>query len=224
MTDPQASVRSVPSGRRREILTMLREAPSGLTIAELAGRLGGHANTIRFHLDALTGSGQVESGYATASGPGRPPLVFRARRGMDPDGPRNYRLLATVLVDSLAGTPDPVALAIDAGQAWGARLEDPPPVIRLTDEQAIARLVTRLDELGFAAEARVADGERQVGLRHCPFLDLVPSRSEVICPLHLGLMRGALSRLDTSVTVERLDPFAEPDLCLVHLGTNGGTR
>ena len=203
---------------------MLRESSSGLTITEIAGRLGTHANTIRFHLDSLTSSGQVEGGYVSASGPGRPPLLFRARRGMDPDGPRNYQLLATVLADSLADTPDPVTKAIDAGRAWGARLEDPPPPVRLTDEQAIARLVGLLDQLGFAAETREVDDENQVGLRHCPFLDLVQTQATVICPLHLGLMQGAMSNLDTSVTVERLEPFVEPDLCLVHLGTNSGTR
>jgi predicted ArsR family transcriptional regulator len=212
------------TGRRREVLTLLRESSTGLTITEIAGRLGAHANTIRFHLDALTASGQVESDFAKASGPGRPPLLFRARRGMDPDGPRNYRLLATVLADSLADAPDPARKAIDAGRAWGARLQDPPLPVRLTDDQAVERLVGVMDELGFAAEARAVDDESGVGLRHCPFLDLVPARAAVICPLHLGLMQGVMSSLDTSVTVERLEPFAEPDLCLVHLGTNGGAR
>jgi hypothetical protein len=41
----------------------------------------------------------------------------------------------------------------------------------------------------------------------------------VVCGLHLGLMRGAMTALRPSIGVERLEPFAEPDLCLAHLGT-----
>jgi predicted ArsR family transcriptional regulator len=141
---------------------------------------------------------------------------------MDPDGPRNYRLLAEVLIDALATAPDPVAAAMNAGRAWGSRLDDrAPPKARLSNDEAIGRLVSLLDDLGFAAESRLMDDERQVGLRHCPFLDLVRVRAQVICPLHLGLMRGVMGALDTPVTVERLDPFAEPDLCLVHLSAAG---
>ena len=43
------------------------------------------------------------------------------------------------------------------------------------------------------------------------------TQARVICPVHLGLMRGAMTALGAPVTVERLDPFAEPDLCLAHL-------
>ena len=233
-----------PTGRRREVLALLRKSATPLTITELAARLGGHVNTIRFHLDALAASGHVERVSAVTVGPGRPPLAFQARRGMDPDGPRNYRLLAGILLESLAGAADPVGTATEAGRAWGSRLDadhpaatgspgGSPPATRraktapgkavstgpLSDDQAIGRLVGLMDELGFAAEARTVDGERQVGLRHCPFLDLVQDRAQVICPMHLGLMQGAMGALDTSVTVQQLIPFAEPDLCLVHLGT-----
>ena len=34
---------------------------------------------------------------------------------------------------------------------------------------------------------------------------------------HLGLMRGALETWEAPVTVDRLDAFVEPDLCLVQL-------
>jgi predicted ArsR family transcriptional regulator len=204
----------------------------------------GHVNTIRFHLDALTASGHVERVSAASVGPGRPPLAFQARRGMDPEGPRNYRLLAGILVESLAGTSDPGGTAAEAGRAWGSKLDADSPAATgspggspsatrrakftpgeplstdpLSDDEAIGRLVGLMDDLGFAAEARTVGGERQIGLRHCPFLDLVQDRAQVICSMHLGLMQGAMGMMDTSVTVQRLVPFAEPDLCLVHLIT-----
>ena len=42
--------------------------------------------------------------------------------------------------------------------------------------------------------------------------------------MHLGLMQGALATLGSSATVEQLDPFAEPDLCVAHLSPAGNTR
>jgi predicted ArsR family transcriptional regulator len=78
--------------------------------------------------------------------------------------------------------------------------------------------VDLLGDLGFSPEQRPTDGGGQIGLRHCPFIDLVETQPRVFCPLHLGLMQGAATVLGASATVERLEPFAEPDLCLVHLG------
>jgi len=209
-----------PKGRRREVLTMLRESASPMSIGEIAGRLDVHPNTVRFHLDALAGLGQVERVDTAPAGPGRPPLVFRARRGMDPAGPRNYRLLAGILASSLATGPDPAARATEAGRAWGTYLAGP-PAPALSAKQAVDRLVGLLDDLGFAPERRSAGGRKQIGLRHCPFLELADTQARVICPAHLGLMRGAMTALGAPVTVERLDPFAEPDLCLAHLSAPG---
>jgi predicted ArsR family transcriptional regulator len=207
------------TGRRREIVTVLRGAGSPLSIAEIAHRLGVHPNTARFHLDALLHAGHVEQVEAARGGPGRPPLVYRARSGMDPAGPRSYRLLAAILAGELAADPDAPARAIDAGRAWGAGLADASAASgRLTSEQAIAGLVALLEDLGFAPERRPSAGGGQLGLRHCPFLELVESGGGIVCWLHLGLMQGAMTALGAPVTVERLDPFAEPDLCLAHLG------
>jgi predicted ArsR family transcriptional regulator len=207
------------AGRREEILAIVRASASPLSILDIARQLDVHPNTVRFHLEALTGSGRAERVEAARTGPGRPPLMFRAQQGMDPSGPRNYRLLADILVNSLAVGPDPAGRAIDAGRAWGRQLADAPPEkLGTADDDAIGRLTGILGHLGFAPELRSAGASKQIGLRHCPFLDLIDNQARVICPVHLGLMQGAMSALGASVTVERLDPFAEPDLCLAHLG------
>jgi hypothetical protein len=39
----------------------------------------------------------------------------------------------------------------------------------------------------------------------------------VVCPIHLGLMQGALEAWQAPVTVDRLEAFAEPDVCLAHI-------
>jgi len=54
-------------------------------------------------------------------------------------------------------------------------------------------------------------------LRHCPFLELAETSAQVVCPVHLGLMQGAMDAWGAPVDVDRLDAFVEPDLCLAHL-------
>ena len=63
----------------------------------MADEMAVHPNTIRFHLDALVRTGRVEQVLGDTAGPGRPPVLFRASRRMDPAGPTNYRLLASIL-------------------------------------------------------------------------------------------------------------------------------
>jgi len=208
-------------GRRREVLRLLRSSPAAMSILAIAEELGVHPNTVRFHLESLLADGQVEQVDQARKGPGRPPLMFRAVRQMDRGGARHYRLLAEILVTALATERNPRAKAIAAGRAWGRDLESTLQSLRPNPatgaDRAIDKLVAALDELGFAPERRTADGRQQVGLRHCPFLELAETRPSVVCPIHLGLMQGALETWGAPVSVDRLDAFVEPDLCLAHI-------
>ena len=76
------------SGRRRAVLGVLKDTAAALSISEIAEQVGVHPNTVRFHLDTLIENGQVERVETDRHAPGRPPLFFRAVRGMDPTGPR----------------------------------------------------------------------------------------------------------------------------------------
>lgn len=202
--------------RRAQVLAAVRSAPTPLSIVEVADELGVHPNTARFHLDVLERKGRVERVARTGSTPGRPALRFRARRTMDPDGPRNYELLAGVLADGLGHGRAAERRAVESGRAWGHRLVA--GVAPSGGEAAAEELVEVLDHLGFSPVRRHEHGAQQIALRHCPFLELVDRRSDVICPVHLGLMQGVVERLTDDVTVEALDPFVEPDLCVAHLG------
>ena len=182
-----------PSGRRRSVLRVLKAAPGPMSITAIADELGVHPNTVRFHLDTLVSDGRVEHVEPDRKRPGRPPLMFRAIRQMDPGGPRHYRLLAEILAMSLAAGRDPRAKALAAGRAWGRRLESPAPHGKeMGAKESIDHLVGVLDEFGFAPERRKSGGEQQIGLRHCPFLELAETRTNVVCPIHLGLMQGVL--------------------------------
>jgi predicted ArsR family transcriptional regulator len=205
-----------PGGRREDVLAAVRGAASTMTIAAIANQLGVHPNTVRFHLDTLVADGRVERVEPESKGPGRPPLTFRAVRGMDPGGPRHYRLLAEILTMSLAGDRNASAKALKAGRAWATRITRPTRKAPGKHE-SVNRLIALLDDLGFAPQRRESHGQEQVGLRHCPFLELAEGKSPVVCPIHLGLMQGALEAWNAPVTVDRLEAFVEPDLCLAHI-------
>ena len=197
-----------------------------MSIIAIADELVVHPNTVRFHLESLGGDGLVEFVESDRKGPGRPPLMFRAVRQMDRGGTRHYQVLAEILSTHLATDRRPGAKALAAGRAWGhslasleLELESPPDVADA--DEAIDRLIGVLDELGFAPERRESNGEqggeRQIGLRHCSFLELAERGSNVVCPVHLGLVQGALEAWEAPVSADRLDAFVAPDLCLLHL-------
>ena len=217
-----------PGPRRDAVLRVLRDADRPLTIADVARTLGVHPNTARFHLEALADDGSAERAALPAAGPGRPPLAFRARPGMDRRAPRHYEVLAGALVGHVARGPDPGRAAVAAGEAWGRAhaSRTPPP-----DAGPVAGLVGLLDDLGFAPEDLPADDAHDlatVGLRSCPFLELTDDRT-VVCGVHLGLMRGTLDAWHAPVRADSLEPFVEPDLCIAHLALEpeaptGGSR
>jgi predicted ArsR family transcriptional regulator len=212
--------REALSPRRREVLDAVRDAATPLGVTEVADRLAVHPNTVRLHLDALVTQGRVERTVEHPSGPGRPRTVYTSRRGMDRGGTRRYRLLASILLSQLASTgPGAEAAATDTGRAWGRYLvERVPPSRRLTADEVVDRLAAMLGDLGFDPQLTGDSGPPdRVRLEHCPFLELAEEYGSVVCPLHLGLMQGALAELDAAMEATRLEPFAEPGACPAHL-------
>lgn len=195
---------------------MLRDAAGAMTIVDIAEQLEVHPNTVRFHLEALIADGRAERVESDHKRQGRPPQMYRAVSGMDPGGSRRYRMLAEILTFALAGDPDASTKALAAGRAWAGRMTRPTRT-KPGVGASVNRLVGLLDDLGFAPQRRDAAGEVQVGLRHCPFLELADEARSVVCPIHLGLMQGAMATWRAPVAVDRLEPFAEPGLCLAHL-------
>lgn len=204
--------------RRERILELLRSSAGPRSIASLADEMAVHPNTIRFHLDVLVRDGRVEQRVGDITGPGRPPVLFEAIRGMDPTGPTNYLLLANILTTYLAANAkNPASAAVTLGRSWGPSLVDSHPSRALSKSQAVTALTDVLADLGFRPEPPPSRGSTEIRLRHCPFHDLVQKHGDTICALHLGLMQGALESMRGPVIVDQLDPFVEPDLCVAHL-------
>jgi predicted ArsR family transcriptional regulator len=211
-----------PLGQSRaHVLDLLRAAGSPAGVRDIADQAGLHPNTARFHLDALVDAGLAARAPKERTTPGRPSMAYRAVAGGEPMGRRRYRLLAEMLTSLIAGMlPKPGEAAGEAGREWGRYLtEPPPPYQRLDAGEAVERLTATLAEIGFAPEA-VTDGTQyQLRLRQCPFREVAENHQDVVCQLHLGLMQGALAQMRAPVTADRLQPFAEPSLCIAYLAT-----
>jgi predicted ArsR family transcriptional regulator len=81
----------------------------------------------------------------------------------------------------------------------------------------VRRLSAVLADAGFAPDT-VDDPDRPViALRHCPFREVAEQHQDVVCSLHLGLLRGVLAEVRAPLRADRLEPFVGPSLCLAHL-------
>ena len=222
-----------PLGRSRgRVLELLRAADTPLTVADVAQRCGLHPNTARFHLDALVAAGLAARDPGAEPGPrhaapGRPAIGYRASAdgaASARPGERRYRLLAEMMTSLVAGLVDnPAATAERAGREWGGYLTEPPlPYRRPSAAEALSRLTGLLADLGFDPEAEPCEsGEteqaRRLVLRECPFREVAREHQTVVCPLHLGVIRGALDRMRAPLAADRLEVFPEPGLCRLRL-------
>ena len=210
--------RALSDPSRARILAELVDA-GPLDAGELARRVGLHVNTVRVHLKALNDAGLVSSETQPPHGRGRPRVAYRATAAAADTAGRRYRLLAEILTALVARFgPEASVQLVETGEAWGRHLvESPPPFASLSDEEAVARLVGLLDEIGFQSQVEQTPRGRRILMRPCPFLELARAHQDVICPIHLGIMRGALAELGASTRATKLEPFVRPDLCVARL-------
>lgn len=193
---------ALASPSRRQVLDALLSSSEPLDAAAVAGRLGLHVTTARFHLDQLAAAGLVHRRAGVERRRGRPRLLY-APAGPPRDEDAREQLIQ-VLAAALAREDDPAADAVRAGRRW-AETFDPPG-----SDDPVPGLVSLLDRLGFAPEAD-ADAIR---LRACPFRDAAREHPQVVCAVHRGLIEQLLEGAAAQV---RLVPFVEPELCLVAL-------
>lgn len=210
--------RALADPSRSRILAELADV-GPLDARELADRVGLHVNTVRVHLNALADAGLVESETLPPQGRGRPRVAYHASAAAGEEGGRRYRLLAEILTALVARLGPAAGEQLEEiGEAWGHYLvKSPPPFAELADDEAVERLVALLAEIGFEPQLERGGRGRQILMRPCPFLELARSHQDVICPIHLALMRGALAELGARTRATKLEPFVRPDLCVARL-------
>ncbi len=212
------------SASRAALLDLLAVQPEPTTLAALVAATGLHANTVREHLEALERDGLVTRRQAPPSGRGRPAWLYQA---MAPDtGSSEYAGLAAALAATLKRTSaDPTADAVAAGVDWGHDLAaDHGRPDRPTAAAARREVVALLDDIGFGPEPN--DPNTVVRLTRCPLLEAAHKYPDIVCGVHLGLVRGALEEYGADPEGTDLRPFAEPGACRLRLGARGtgGTR
>ena len=198
--------------RRAEVLEHLQRHTAAAPLDAIAEAVGIHQNTARFHLDALTAAGLVKRHIEHRKVPGRPRVLFRAAR-ISSDA--SFESLAQVMVRHFAGgLNDRSERAVDAGVAWGEQVRA--ELVELDPTKApLDRLVDGMAWLGYDPQL-VNDPEPVLNLRPCPHGSIASDDPEVVCQLHLGLMRGILGP-DQPWEVVSVEPWAGPTTCRVML-------
>jgi len=123
--------------------------------------------------------------------------------------------MADMLMDVVATLDPQGSTAAATGRAWGQRLAAGTPPG--SGQTALTRLDAVLDAVGFAQTRHEDQGGAEMRIHHCPFIELARQRPDVVCTLHLGLLRGAAEELDAPVDVTDLRPFARPGVCIATL-------
>ena len=204
------------------VLDELTMTPDFRLVAELAATLGQHTNTVREHLDSLVEAGLVVRRTRKASGRGRPATEYQARP-VEQTQPtlRQYAALVSALASHIESTSDdPSAEVLAVGVAWGQKLAATRAIegSRTSAKRSMAarrQVIQIMGELGFAPESdsRAA----MVRLRRCPLLATAKAHTEVVCGVHLGLVRGALQSMGGDSRRADLLPFAEVGACRLNL-------
>lgn len=217
---------AVATPAQAEVLAALT-AGGPSTAAELASRMGQHANTVREHLDALVALGLTARERESPAGRGRPAYRYAAVSA-SPEGAA-YRVFLEALVEEFVAT-GPVERAIELGRR--ASLTPPrseyaaPPSAPSSAPSARTKSATRqrlsraladaMDGLGFTTE----ELPRGRGLRllTCPLIDVATRHAAVVCGFHQGMLQSMAAHAGADPSTVALTPFAEPGACVVRLG------
>lgn len=230
---------------RAGVLKVLRDRKVLMRVEDLAEAVNLSLSAVRFHLDRLIADGLVRTAKEPRQTPGRPRVMYQAVPEEAVDDGAAYKRLAVLLATELAGRGGATA-AEAAGRAWAAqvlaarstqparRLGEVPaartpvdtgsgargvradhPALTVTDlPDCLGIMMAVLEDGGFAP--RLVDGGWNVELHRCPFADLMPDQSEVICSLHRGLLQS-LPELDGAQDRTRLESSPQREgPCILH--------
>ena len=197
---------------RYRLYRTLRLSGRAVSVRELSGRLGLHANTLRPHLRRLEEAGLVASeSERGASSVGRPQTLYSV---VDRDGRegRDYRLFADIVAGQVTGARQRER-AVATAREWGAYLVGRSvrrPGVRSTSGPNLAVLQEALAEAGFDPRFRRRGQARvDITLRDCPFRDLLDEHRDLVCSLHRGLLEGMLASSRPPMRLDAFEPLVD---------------
>lgn len=184
-----AALDKLPATRRAILVHLRQSGRAGA--AELARTLGITAGAVRQQVAVLARDGLVEH-LDLRPGPGRP----RRRYFLSPAGltlfPQGYGDLAVEILGQVAAE-DPALLERAFARRAAGRVEQArrrlDPCAPVADR--VHELARILDEQGYMARCRAADGGLHLEERHCA-IAAVARQHACACTSELGFLRGAL--------------------------------
>ncbi|HZA18665.1 MAG TPA: helix-turn-helix domain-containing protein [Pseudonocardiaceae bacterium] len=215
---------ALASASRVRILDLLRGSATALDVQQIAEQSDLHPTTVRFHLKILVDAGLTWCRSDPRRGAsGRPRLLYTA--ATDHSGTLHqpgYQLLADILASYLAASSTiPRGVPEEAGRAFARRhRRSSQPFGEVSSDEAMRQVIAVFAELGFQPELASHGPHHRMLLHACPFRALATKYPEVICAVHLGLLKQSLANLSASVQAASLEPFVTPHLCIAHLATS----
>lgn len=207
---------ALSSPSRVALINELRTADGPVDAHQLSDTCGLHVTTVRFHLEALINAGLVGSTTAPSTGRGRPRLLYSAVSQMAQASQEDaYLQLARLMAQSWATDTDgtPAERAERAGREW-AKSSIP---VREPGQRPIGQIAAEVNalftEIGFEPQLQDTPDGIEFELHACPFGVIAAEHPEVVCNIHLGLMRGAMERLTGEGATAKITPWATPTMC-----------
>ncbi|WP_460806457.1 helix-turn-helix transcriptional regulator [Micromonospora zhanjiangensis] len=223
VNDDRAGERSQTHGAlavasRLRLLDALRASERPLDVRELAAACGLHVTTVRFHLDVLTDAGLVISRAGRSGTRGRPRRLYLPASHAA-GGSSGYELLSWILASQwAAGEGDQRARRAErAGWEWGGQRKPGPTAAAATLDEAAVHVNAVFAELGFDPDLARDGDNLQIRLHACPFRAVAATHPDVVCSVHLGLLRRTLADVDAPPAAVSLRPFVQPHLCLAQI-------
>jgi predicted ArsR family transcriptional regulator len=178
---------------RGDLLLLLRKQP-GITVAELADKLGLSAMGVRRHVDALADSGLVERHGAPTRRLGRPAAGWRLTDAGVELFPRRYEAFAIEVLEDVADACGAEAVVA----VLAARTAKDVPRYRdaLAGADDLAEQVRRIaqlrDDAGYLAETSASDDGAFLLVEHNCAVHRLAERHPAVCSQELELFRTVL--------------------------------
>jgi predicted ArsR family transcriptional regulator len=204
--DLLAVLKALGDETRYSMYEELSGSTRGLTAAELADRLGLHANTVRLHLERLREAKLVTVEPVHRGNVGRPQHVYSLAPGAPGLGfdPPSHTLLAVLLATLAERVGADATEATAAGRSWGIETGK-----RTRSKSCVKALAGELERLGF--EPVTSSQGTEIAFSRCPFRELAEAFPELVCNLHRGICEGVVEtvgggRVEDFATLYDRDP------------------
>lgn len=212
---------------QQAMLTEISKHTEPVTVAELAGRLDLHPNSVRVTLDSLSKLRLIDRQVLKRGGRGRPCWGYYT---LAPDtnsfACAQMIELVGVFCDALRHvSKDPIADSRRVGHKWGDRI-----LKQLAEESRgeisgenvdvdaqISQLRVLYTSLGTSATIN-AENSREIDLHSCPFVNRDGQVDPLICEMHAGFVERVMESNCDSTLVGELHPMERPGVCKIAIG------